>query len=33
MGAMAAAVPVALLLLARRYVLTALTLGAIREKA
>ncbi|HEU5298076.1 MAG TPA: carbohydrate ABC transporter permease [bacterium] len=32
-GAMAAAVPVALLLLARRYVLTALTFGAIREKA
>ncbi|HWQ14888.1 MAG TPA: carbohydrate ABC transporter permease [Roseiflexaceae bacterium] len=32
-GAIAAAVPVALLLLARRYVLTALTFGAIREKA
>lgn len=31
-GAMAA-VPVALLLLARRYVRTALTFGAIREKA
>lgn len=32
-GAIASAVPVALLLLARRYVLTALTFGAIREKA
>jgi multiple sugar transport system permease protein len=31
-GAIAAAVPVALLLLARRYVLTALTFGVIREK-
>ncbi len=32
-GAIAAAVPVLLLLLARRYVLTALTFGAVREKA
>lgn len=32
-GAIAAAVPVLLLLLARRYVLTALTFGVVREKA
>ncbi|MDQ7844427.1 MAG: carbohydrate ABC transporter permease [Armatimonadota bacterium] len=32
-GTVASAVPVLLLLLARRYVLTALTFGAIREKA
>jgi multiple sugar transport system permease protein len=32
-GTVAAAVPILLLLLARRYVLTALTFGAVREKA
>ncbi len=32
-GAIAAAVPILLLLFARRYVLTALTFGAVREKA
>lgn len=32
-GAIASAVPILLLLLARRYVLTALTFGAVREKA
>ncbi len=33
MGVLSALVPVALLLLARRYVLSALTFGAVREKA
>ena len=32
-GSMAAAVPILLLLFARRYVITALTFGAVREKA
>lgn len=32
-GTIASAVPIALLLVARRYVLTALTFGAVREKA
>ena len=33
LGAISALVPVALLLLARRYVISALTFGAVREKA